>query len=402
MGLIGDIGSRAGRMPLLAGMAVVWGAVLALVAWLLGDGGAGGVLAVAMVWAAGAMGLLLLATAFALSERLQLVQMVSRCGGQESGRVDMARLRQLAGSELADLVDLLDDAMRRAADDRAGRATAEHALQSARQAESTLAGEVRGLRAAQAAATGALEQTRTESERAETRARQAELEVQRLHAALREARAQLADAAAAVERQAAAVPPVIAGPGQQEAKALRDGLEALAAELAARAVDCTADAEPAAPAKPAHAGPLADAADRLQLLGLNLRLSLTHLAGTLGTSPAAGAELGHLSAEIDAACGAARQLADELREDESARDALQQTPVASVRMETRGALEGAVERLGSLLEQARELAAVAAPPPVAEPDDAVKALAQRLRDAAFSLGAEGRTLPATKDLRPAP
>lgn len=295
--------------------ALAWGGGVAALAW---TAPAQPVLLLA-AWVAGAALLLLLALYLGLSFRLDLLQVQQTLREASRGEPDAEgqgkRVLAALWWPLIDAVARQDPPRDPAASDQRHQAEMQEQMQAQTQLQAQL-DALHSALAAERAQVGAWQQ----------RAARAQAEQDVL-------RQQVQDAATALESVdslLAAVTPVHDIPPAATNDAQRTAAEVLSADLSARlsalTVECEACARAEAQHEEAsraqalthaaqqaqvdaaqrqHARQLTQAVDALQLLGLNLRLQLSHLANAPGTGTATFAQT---EADLDALLGGVKQL----------------------------------------------------------------------------------------------
>ena len=341
--------------------ALAWGGGVAALAW---TAPAQPVLLLA-AWAAGAALLLLLALYLGLSFRLDLLQVQQTLREASRGEPDAEGQgkRALAALwwPLIDAVARQDPPRDPVASDQRHQAEMQEQMQSQAQLQTQLQAQLDALHSALAA-------ERAQVSVWQQRAARAQAEQDAL-------RQQVQDAATAldsVDSILAAVTPVPDMPPAASSDAQRAAVEALSADLSALTAECEACARAeaqqeeasraqtlaraaeqaqAAAAQRQHARQLTQAVDALQLLGLNLRLQLSHLANAPGTGTAIFAQT---EADLDALLGGVRQISAGL----PACEATEKTANAP---EPQPAAQARAQRLEHLLEHLRRaMAALAA------------------------------------------
>ncbi len=299
--------------------ALAWGGGVAALAW---TAPAQPVLLLA-AWAAGASLLLLLALYLGLSFRLDLLQVQQTLREASRGEPDAEGQGKRALAPLwwplIDAVARQDPPRDPVASDQRHQADMQAQMQSQARLQTQLQAQLDALHSALAAERAQVSAWQQRAARA-----QAEQDV---------LRQQVQDAATAldsVDSILAAATPVPDTPPAAPSNAQRAAAEALSADWSARlsvlTVECEACARAeaqheeasraqtlaraaqqaqAAAAQREHARQLTQAVDALQLLGLNLRLQLSHLANAPGTGTAIFAQT---EADLDALLGGVRQI----------------------------------------------------------------------------------------------
>lgn len=351
--------------------ALAWGGGVAALAW---TAPAQPVLLLA-AWGAGAALLLLLALYLGLSFRLDLLQVQQTLREASRGEPDAEgqgkRVLAALWWPLIDAVARQDPPRDPVASDQRHQAEMQEQMQSQAQLQTQLQAQLDALHSALAA-------ERAQVSVWQQRAARAQAEQDAL-------RQQVQDAATAldsVDSILAAVTPVPDRPPAASSDAQRAAVEALAVDLSALTAECEACARAEAQHEEAskaqtldhaaqrqHARQLTQAVDALQLLGLNLRLQLSHLANAPGTGTAIFAQT---EADLDALLGGVKQISAGL----PACEATEKTANAP---EPQPAAQARAQRLEHLLEHLRRAMAAlaAAQGNDAAPDGAAEA--QRLQ-----------------------